>query len=111
MMDVTPQKLKEEMDKGVPMTVVDLQEAPKYEHSHVPGAVNIPLETFDAEHGEVLKDKAGVVVVYGEFDELGKGSEGAQKLEAAGYERVGRLVGGLMGWKDAGFPTDGGSES
>ena len=108
---ITPQKLKEEMDQETPCCIVDLQEPDKYEHSHIPGAVNVPVEQFDNGYQEYLKDKDMVVVVYGEFDELGKGTKAAETLEADGYQRVGRLEGGVMGWKEAGFSTEGGIES
>lgn len=109
--DITPQKLKEEIDKGTSLMVVDLQESEKYHHSHVPGAVNISFEKFEEEYAGVLKDKALTIVLYGEFDELGKGKKAGEILIAAGYTQVGHIVGGVMGWKEAGFPTEGGTES
>lgn len=111
MMDVTPEKLKEEMDKGTAMTIVDLQSNKDYQHSHVPGAVNLSFDTFKDEYGDLLKEKDQVIVVYGEYDELGKGENIGPYLEEQGYTRVGRLVGGLMGWKNAGYPTEGGRDS
>ncbi|MCH8049431.1 rhodanese-like domain-containing protein [Patescibacteria group bacterium] len=111
MMDVEPKRLKEEMKKNTSMTVVDLQEPLKYEHSHIPGAVNIPAEAFEQDYPGLLKDKDATIVLYGEFEELGKGVKFGQMLEAAGYEKVGHVVGGLMGWQEAGYPTEGGRES
>jgi len=111
MMDVTPQKLKQEVESGKSVTIVDLQVADAYEHSHIPGAVNLPLDAFEAEYASVLKDKDAIVVLYGEYDELGKGSKAAETLEAAGYTRIGHVVGGIRGWQEAGYPTEGGRES
>ena len=111
MMDVTPQKLKEEMTNQTPMDIVDLQDAHAYQESHVPGAINIPLEQFEADYPALLKDKDIVVVLYGEFDELGKGGKAGAILEAAGYTKVGHVVGGIHGWKDAGYPAEGGMDS
>ncbi len=110
-MDIDPQKLKQEIDKGSIMTIVDLQTSEKYQHSHIPGAINIPLERFEDEYARVLKDKDEVIVLHGEFDELGKGTKAAEMLVAEGYTKVGRIVGGLMGWRNAGYPTDSGLES
>jgi len=110
-MNVTPQRLKEETEKGTAMSVIDLQDEHEYEHSHVPGAMNIPMVSFATAYAAVLKDKDETIVLYGEYDELGKGDQAAQTLEAAGYTKVGRLVGGLMGWKQAGYPIEGGQES
>ena len=111
MMDVTPQRLKEEIKKGTAMAIVDLQPAHEYEHSHIPGAVNIEFEKFETEYLQLLKDKDQTIVLYGEYDELGKGKKAGQVLENAGYTKVGHVVGGLMGWKEAGFATDGGKDS
>lgn len=110
-MNVEPKRLREEMKKGTPMTIVDLQESAKYQHAHIPGAVNVPAEEFEQSFAGVLKDKDSIVVVYGEFDELGKGTKFGEMLVAAGYQKVGRVVGGLMGWQEAGYPTEGGHES
>ena len=57
-MDVTPQRLKEELDKGTAFLLVDLQETEKYQHAHIPGAVNIPMASFAEQYPAVLKDKA-----------------------------------------------------
>jgi rhodanese-related sulfurtransferase len=111
MMDVTPQRLKEELDKGTSFLIVDLQETEKYQHAHIPGAVNISMETFREQYPAVLKDKAMSIVVYGEYDELHKGSDAAAMLEEAGYTRVGHVVGGLHGWQEAGYIVEGGWES
>ena len=111
MQDVTPEKLKEEIDKSTAMTIVDLQAAHEYEHSHVPGAVNIELAKFEAEYPGLLKDKDSTIVLYGEYDKLGKGTTAGNMLVAAGYTKVGHIVGGLMGWKEAGYRTEGGKES
>ena len=111
MMDVTPQRLKEELDKGTAFLLVDLQETEKYQHAHIPGAVNISMESFAQQYSTVLKDKAMAIVVYGEYDELHKGADAAKILEDVGYTRVGHVVGGLRAWQEAGYRVEGGWES
>ncbi len=111
MMDVTPQKLKNEIEKQTPVTIVDLQDAEKYKHAHIPAAINIPLSTFDDEYERILKDKDAVIVLYGEYDELGKGLKAGNILEKNGYTRIGHIVGGVLAWKEAGYQIEGGEES
>ena len=111
MMDVTPDRLKEEQKKGSKVTIIDLQDAHAYEHAHVPGAVNIPMDQFEGEYAKVLHDKDAIVVAYGEYDELGKGTRAAEILAAAGFQKLGHIVGGLKGWQEKGYPTEGGRES
>ncbi len=110
-MDVTPERLKKEMDDGTPIILVDLQASEKYQHSHIPGAINIEMEKFEAEYPAILKDKNEAIVLYGEYDELGKGSTAGKILEDAGYMRVGHIAGGVMAWKESGYKVEGGMES
>ena len=70
-----------------------------------------PTPTCGDECVHLLKDKDADIVLYGEFDELGKGSLVAEALSIAGYTKVSRLAGGMMGWMEAGFGVEGGQES
>lgn len=105
-----PQELKTLLEQGS-VTLVDLQDAHEYEHRHIPGAINIPSTTSGQDVQKILTDKDARIVVYGEYDELGKGREALEGLNALGYEQVNRLAGGLMGWMEAGFAVEGGQES
>ncbi|MDP2631517.1 MAG: rhodanese-like domain-containing protein [Candidatus Uhrbacteria bacterium] len=111
MHNIEPQRLKEEMEKGTSMNIVDLQDSAGYQHAHIPGAINIPFDEFAKYFPGTLKDKGISIVLYGEYDELGKGTESGLMLETAGYKQIGRVVGGLRGWQEAGYPTEGGWES
>ena len=58
-----------------------------------------------------MRDKDAITVLYGEFDEMGKGAAAAETLVKAGFTKVVRLAGGVMGWMEAGYPVEGGQES
>lgn len=104
--------LKAKLDAGETFTLVDLQDPENFEHRHIPGALNIPMtDKCDEACAAVLKDKDATIVVYGEFDELGKGSQAAEILQAAGYTKLSKLTGGLMGWMEAGHAVEGGKAS
>jgi rhodanese-related sulfurtransferase len=104
--------LKTKLDDGAALTLVDLQDAENFEHRHIPGAVNIPIDDkCDDACAAILKDKDAVIILYGEFDELGKGESAFDALVKAGYKKVTRLTGGLMGWMEAGFAVEGGKAS
>jgi rhodanese-related sulfurtransferase len=104
--------LKSKIDGGTPLTIVDLQDPANFEHRHIPGAVNIPMDDkYNVAYADILKDKDATIVLYGEFDELGKGAEAAEHLTAAGYTNLIRLTGGLMGWMEAGYAVEGGKAS
>jgi rhodanese-related sulfurtransferase len=112
MESLSPQDLKTRRDAGAVFTIIDLQAFEGYAHRHIPGAVHMePLPTCGEECVRLLKDKDADIVLYGEFDELGKGFLVLEALRAAGYTKVSRLVGGMMGWMEAGYGVESGSES
>ena len=51
------------MDRGDDFVVVDTLGPEHYHHSHLPGAINLPLEEVDRME-EVLPDKEAEIAVY-----------------------------------------------
>ena len=112
MIGMSVQDLKKCCDSGQAITIIDLQSPDAYAHRHIPAAVHIDVtEECDEQCARLLRDKDSQLVVYGEFDELGKGKKAVEALAQAGYTNVNRLAGGLMGWMEAGYPVEGGQES
>ena len=60
---VTREELKEKMERGDNFVLVDVLDEPYYRQSHLPGAINLPLESV-AEAEEVLSDKSAEIIVY-----------------------------------------------
>lgn len=60
---ITREELREKMDRGDEFMLVDTLGTEVYEESHLPGAINLPLEDVDRA-GEVLPDKSAEIVVY-----------------------------------------------
>ncbi len=106
-----PQELKAAIDAGSAVTLVDLQDAHSYAHRHIPGALNVPSTASADERRRCLADTSARIIVYGEYDELGKGGEAIAGLAKLGYGNIDRLEGGLMGWMEAGYAVEGGQES
>ncbi len=61
--NISREELKEKMDRGDEFFLVDTLEEPYYRHSHLPGAINIPLEKIERAT-EVIPDKGAEIVVY-----------------------------------------------
>ncbi|MBP9827599.1 rhodanese-like domain-containing protein [Patescibacteria group bacterium] len=105
-------ELKAHLEAQKPVTLIDLQDDQGFTHRHIPSATHLVVQVGDeAEVGNVLKDKDAFIVIYGEFDELGKGSAAEAVLQSLGYTNVHRLQGGLMGWMEAGYAVEGGASS
>ena len=59
---IKPQKLKERLDAGEDVIVVDAMSREDYERRHVRGALSIPLYKIEERHGELPKEKK--IVLY-----------------------------------------------
>jgi rhodanese-related sulfurtransferase len=98
---VTPQQLRQMMDDGGEVAVVDVREEGVYsQDGHLLRVSNIPLSVLELEVCRLLPRRDTRVVVC-------DGSEGlampaAEKLRAGGYTQVAVLEGGTPAWKAAG---------
>ena len=59
---ITPQKLKERLDAGESIVIVDARPLDSYNQRHIAGSVSIPLDEIERRHDELPKDKD--VVLY-----------------------------------------------
>ncbi len=58
------EELKEKLDRGDDLVLVDTMASPYYRHSHLPGAINVPVDEIRERAPEVLPDKDVEIVVY-----------------------------------------------
>ena len=59
---IKPQELKEKLDAGEEVIVVDARSLDSYESHHIPGALSIPLAEIEERHGELPQE--GEIVLY-----------------------------------------------
>lgn len=59
---IRPQELKDKLDAGVDVIVVDSRSLASYERRHIPGALSIPLFEIEERHGELPQE--GEIVFY-----------------------------------------------
>src|SRR3954454_23611829 len=96
--------IRELLDAGAQLVEVLPQE--EYDEEHLPGAINIPMKTLDAESTATL-DKLNPVVVYFWDYLLDFSPRAACLLETLGFEDVFDYVPGKVDWIARGLPTDG----
>lgn len=98
MQDITVQELKERMDKGEKLTIIDVRELHEYEEFNI-GAQLIPLGTLPARLAELegLKDQEVIL-----HCRSGARSGNAKMfLMDHGFHQVRNLLGGMLAWRDA----------
>ena len=101
--DLTPEDVSKGMAEGRYL-LVDVREPNEVAVEAYPGAVVVPLSTFDPRS---IPDPAGKEVVFA--CRSGKRSVTASlAAQAAGLSYDKHLAGGILGWKAAGMPTKSG---
>ena len=76
--------------------VIDVREPNEYAKGHIPGAINVPVETIGEEYPPELPDCDQLILVYCRSGNRSK--EAAQKLVDIGYKNVYEF-GGIIDWK------------
>jgi rhodanese-related sulfurtransferase len=98
----TPAEVVQIINRGK-FLIVDVRSAEEYAAAHVRDAKHIPLADFDKRIGELEKSKSKSIVVM--CQRGAQADRAVRLLQAAGFEDVTALDGGLLAWQAAGMPT------
>jgi rhodanese-related sulfurtransferase len=97
--------LKKRLDWGEPaLTIIDVRTRNAFNASHIMGAISMPMNEATALTLASLEASRDIYV-YAETDE--QTAAVAAQLREAGYQNVAELIGGLVAWKKANYPTEG----
>jgi molybdopterin/thiamine biosynthesis adenylyltransferase/rhodanese-related sulfurtransferase len=102
--DITPKELKERLEKGNHIRIIDVREPHEWEISHIEGAQLIPLASL-AEHMSEL-DSAEEIVL--QCKTGGRSARALDLLRTAGFRKLKNLKGGINAWArdvDPSLPT------
>ncbi len=98
---LTSRELKDELDRGEVLTIIDVREPQEYQINRLPGSVLIPLGDLPKRYVE-LDPNANLVTQC----KSGMRSAKAQEfLRSKGFTRVRNLTGGVLGWIDQVDPS------
>ncbi len=94
--DITVEELKERLDKGEKLHIIDVREPHEYEEFNI-NAELIPLATLPGKVDEWSSLKNEEIIVH---CRSGARSNNAKMyLEAAGFSNVRNLIGGMLAWQ------------
>jgi membrane protein DedA with SNARE-associated domain/rhodanese-related sulfurtransferase len=99
-----PEELKQWLDAGEPVYIVDLRHPAEPDSFTLPGAHRISLKALAARHQEIPRDRD--IVVFCDCPNEATAAKAALTLHKLGIERVRPLRGGYDEWKRLGFPMD-----
>jgi rhodanese-related sulfurtransferase len=92
---MTPLQLKQMLDHGEAVTVIDIRSTPIYVEGHIPGAINIPAAVIARKRLPAL----GRVVVYGDGIRSDLVNDAVIALSDRPGIRAEALEGGFAGWE------------
>ena len=104
---ISHEELKEKMDRGDDFVLIDTMAEMYYRHSHLPDAINVPVDELGERAPELLPDKQAEIIVYCIDHPCQASEEAASKLEAMGYGNVREYVGGKQDWIEHALPAEG----
>ncbi|RLL54731.1 rhodanese-like domain-containing protein [Mariprofundus sp. EBB-1] len=86
----------------VPFMLLDVRTSEEYAEGHIAGATLIPIQVLAERLSEVPKNKQVYVYCHS-----GARSARASKLLAKhGFRNIENIMGGIVAWKDAGYPVE-----
>ena len=99
--EITAVELKQRMDRGDKLQIVDVREPNEFQINRIPGGQLIPLGEIPRRYAEL--DMADEVVVLCKMG--GRSAKAADYLRSVGFKRVLNLKGGILEWVDKVDPT------
>ena len=103
---ITPEELKQKIDAGEEVAIVDLRHTIDFESDPhtIPGAFFLPSEEFDRRYAEIPAERE--LVLFCTCPNEATSAHVALMLKRRGITRVRPLAGGLEGWREKGFPVE-----
>jgi adenylyltransferase/sulfurtransferase len=99
--EITSVELKQRLDRGDQLTLVDVREPNEYQINRIPGTTLIPLGEVERRLSELNPEDE--IVVHCKMG--GRSAKAADILRAKGFKRVLNLKGGILDWIDKVDPT------
>lgn len=98
-------EVKQALDSGEEITVLDVREPAEWEEGHVPGATHLPRGLLEYRAATDLPDKDRRIVTHCALG--GRGALAASTLTEMGYKNVANMEGGLNAWREQGYELEG----
>lgn len=98
MLTITPEEVKQRLDAGEKLTLVDVRESYEHDAFNI-GGILVPLgkvKEYDTNEIDHLKDEE--IILYCRSGN--RSGQAAMILETMGFSNVKNLVGGMLAWQE-----------
>ncbi|WP_210471023.1 rhodanese-like domain-containing protein [Sporosarcina sp. 6E9] len=93
MKEITPAEVKDLLESGQQLNLVDVREDDEVAEGIIPGAIHIPLGEVAERVGELDKSKPYIIICRSG----GRSGRATEYLEEAGYDAA-NMTGGMLEW-------------
>ena len=101
---ITQSELLGHIESDTLPVILDVRTPEEYKQSHVPGAINIPVQDLENRLEELTVPEGDFIAVY---CERGVRADSAEDiLYAAGFDSIFHLQGDMSEWRKQGLPTE-----
>ncbi|MDQ4075877.1 MAG: molybdopterin-synthase adenylyltransferase MoeB [Chloroflexota bacterium] len=102
--EISVHELREQMQNGKSLRVLDIRERDEFDQGYVPGAKFIPRGHLEMQVEEWEPDRDAPIAIYCAGGV--RSAFAAKTLQEMGYDDVVSVRGGFGAWKNAGYPFD-----
>jgi adenylyltransferase/sulfurtransferase len=99
--EITALELKQRLDRGDALKIVDVREPNEYQINRIPGSQLIPLGDIPKRYTELNKNDEIIV----QCKSGARSAKAADFLRSVGFTRVLNLKGGILDWVDKVDPS------
>lgn len=100
--EITPTELKERLDRGDDIQLIDVREDSEVAIARIPNAIHIPMNQILNRVDEIDPERETVVHCKGG----GRSARVIDALQRSGFEgKLANLKGGILGWSNEVDPT------
>lgn len=104
MRHITREELRDYVENGSPVTLIEALPERYWREGHLPGALQMDHTEVAEKAGALLPDKGARIVVYCASTECQNSTKAARMLESLGYTDVYEYAQGKQHWAEAGLP-------
>ena len=101
---ITADRVKQFLDSGEKLLLIDLRPAKEFKQRRIPGARSIPMADLHSRLNEI--PKSGRVILYSANPQNEILDQVFQFLEEKGYRNVAMMVEGFQGWVKRKYPVE-----
>jgi rhodanese-related sulfurtransferase len=100
--ETTVDAIKNRLDRGERLTIVDVREESEYAKDHLPGAIHLGKGIIERDIEAKVPDPSAEIVLYcgGGF----RSALAADNLQKMGYTNVISMDGGIRDWREKKYP-------